>query len=176
MTARPAVGLRPAGPDDEPFLVSLYAQTRASEMAATGWGQREIDAFVQMQYAAQRSDYEGRYPAASHSVVLADDRPVGRIWIDRSPDEIRLLDLAVIDGDRDRGIGTRLLRDLQAEAQPAGVPLRHSVVKTNVDALRLYQRLGFTIVGDLPTHHLMEWVGPSCPGRHYGVGCENTAS
>lgn len=158
MTADPAVALRPAGRRDEPFLRELYAETRAGEMAATGWGAGEIDAFVRMQFDAQRNDYERRFPDADHSIVVDGDRAVGRIWIDRSPDEIRLLDLAIRDGDRGRGIGTRLLRELQDEARRAGVPLRHSVVKANVDALRLYRRLGFEIVGDLPTHHAMEWV------------------
>lgn len=159
MTVRPAVVLRPAGPVDESFLAALYAETRAAEMITTGWRKPEIDAFLRMQFEAQRDDYERRFPDALHSIVVVDDCEVGRIWIDRSPAEIRLLDLTIRAADRGRGVGTALLADLQTEARRAGVPLRHSVVKANVDALRLYQRLGFVIVGDVPTHHLMEWIG-----------------
>ena len=168
-----AVALRPAGRSDEPFLRELYAETRAAELTATGWSPDQIDAFVCMQFDAQRADYERRFPNSAHSIVVDGDRAVGRIWVDRTPDEIRLLDLAIRDRDRGRGIGTRLLRELQDEARRAGVPLRHSVVKANVDAQRLYRRLGFAVVGDLPTHHAMEWVA-SQGGPDAGV--ENTAS
>lgn len=46
-----------------------------------------------------------------------------------------------------RGIGAALVRGLQAEARVAGMPLKLKVLKTN-PALRLYQRLGFAIVGE----------------------------
>jgi ribosomal protein S18 acetylase RimI-like enzyme len=46
-----------------------------------------------------------------------------------------------------RGMGTEIVRNLQASAQAAGVRLTLKVLKVN-PALRLYERLGFKVVGE----------------------------
>ena len=153
----PRVLLRPVQPADQEFLLALYADTRREEMATTGWPQQQIDEFLRMQFDAQRLDYARRFPDSDHDLVLAHGVPVGRIWVERGSKEIRLLDLAILSSHRNRGIGSKLLRGLQAEARRSQRPLRHSVLKQNLAALRLYQRLDFVVVGDLATHHLMEW-------------------
>jgi hypothetical protein len=56
----------------------------------------------------------------------------------------RIVDIALLPQYCNRGIGTTLLRDLQSEAAAAGKPLRIHVERFN-PALRLYQRLGFTL-------------------------------
>ena len=63
---------------------------------------------------------------------------------------------------RGTGMGTALLKDLLAEAERAGKPVRLQVLKTN-RAIRLYARLGFAITGESPTHLQMEWR-PGPPG------------
>ena len=150
--------LRPATPADLPFLRALYADTRADELADVGWDDAQLAAFLDLQFEAQRTDYERRFPSADHEIVLDGPVPVGRIWVHRGSDEIRLLDLEIHSSARNRGIGTTLIRRLQDEAKAAGLPLRHSVVKENDGALRLYARLGFVIIGEIATHHAMEWT------------------
>lgn len=144
-------------PADEPFLLRVYASTRAAELAAVPWSEAEKDKFVAMQFEAQRADYERRFPDANHSVILSGGVPVGRIWIDRASSEIRLLDVALLTDHRNQGIGTDLVRELIDEARAAALPLRHSVYKSNRDALRLYERLGFHVVEDFDAYVLMEW-------------------
>jgi ribosomal protein S18 acetylase RimI-like enzyme len=77
-----------------------------------------------------------------------DGRPAGRIWVARSADEIRIVDLALLPSARGGGVGTHLFQELIAEAAEASLPLRLSVRKNNHAALRLYERLGFVVVGD----------------------------
>jgi ribosomal protein S18 acetylase RimI-like enzyme len=149
--------LRPVGPADLEFLARLYAATRVEELSTTGWPQSEIEAFLRMQWQAQQTDYTRRFPAADHEIVLVDGEPAGRIWVDRGDEEIRLLDLSVMPAHRNRGIGTQLLVSLQNESTRVERVLCHSVVKGNLGALRLYHRLGFTVVGGVDTHHFMEW-------------------
>jgi ribosomal protein S18 acetylase RimI-like enzyme len=55
-----------------------------------------------------------------------------------------------------RGIGARVLRDLQAEAAAAGKPLRIHVERFN-PALRLYERLGFRPVEGRGVYLFLEW-------------------
>jgi ribosomal protein S18 acetylase RimI-like enzyme len=126
-------------------------------MAQVPWWDVQKRAFLGGQFKAQRTDYTTRFPDAEHSIVIADDEPIGRIWIDRRADEIRLLDIAILPRWQNAGVGTALVEQLQQQTAEAGLPLRHSVHTTNRDALRFYQRLDFVVVEDFETHVLMEW-------------------
>lgn len=151
------ITLRPVEADDERFLLCVYAGTREPERCMAQWEDEEWDAFVRMQYEAQRRHYRIHFPDAEHWIVLRDGESVGRIWVHRTRDEIRLLDIAILPEHRGCGIGTRLIRRLQADAREAGVPLRHSVELDNRGARRLYERLGFVAVETHGLHTLMEW-------------------
>ena len=152
-----SIDLRPTRASDDTFLLALYESTRAVEMAQVPWPEEQKQAFLKGQFDAQRTDYSVRFPDAEHSIVVVDDEPIGRIWIDRSVKEIRLLDIAILPSGQNRGVGTALVEQLQRQATKAELPLRHSVHTTNRDALRFYQRLGFVVVEDFQTHMLMEW-------------------
>ena len=149
--------LRPVRVSDERFLLSLYESTRAAEMLLVPWSDDQKREFLRGQFEAQRADYVARFPAANHSIIVIDDEPIGRVWIDRSVGEIRLLDIAILPRSQNAGVGTALIEGLQQQAVEAGLPLRHSVHTTNQDALRFYQRLDFVVVKDFETHVLMEW-------------------
>ena len=155
-SANPSITLRPVGPEDEPFLFTLYASTRADELAPLGWSETQRIIFLRMQFEAQRRDYDARFSAAGHQLILVAGRPAGRLWVERGPDEVRVVDLALLPGVRGHGIGTRLLTELITEARQAAKPLRLSVQQDNAAALRLYERLGFAIVGDTGAYFRME--------------------
>lgn len=151
--------LREATESDKPFLLELYGSTREDELAVLPWDDREKADFIRMQFNAQKADYTRRFPAADLSIVIFDGRDAGRIWVNRDADEIRLLDIALLPDFRGQTIGTALLLQLQEESKNSGLPLRHSVHKTNLGAIQFYRRLGFEPVEDYQTHDLMEWTG-----------------
>ena len=163
-TRADAISLRSVETDDEALLLRVYAGTREPERRVVYWEDEEWAAFVRVQYEAQRSHYEINFPDAEHQVVLRNGAPIGRIWVARAADEIRLLDIAILPEHRGCGIGTHLIRGLQTDARAAGVPLRHSVEHDNDGARRLYERLGFVAVETQGLHTLMEW-SPSEDGR-----------
>ena len=78
-------------------------------------------------------------------MVERDGRPIGRLYRDLRKDEIRVVDIALLTGERGRGVGGRLMRDVLAEARERGLAVRIHVERTN-PARRLYDRLGFRIV------------------------------
>ena len=114
--------------------------------------------FLAMQCLAQRADYATRFPHAEHSIVLLDGQAIGRIWVDRPPEEIRLIDITLLPTSRGAGTGEILIKRLQAEAALKDVPLVQSVFVNNSAAHRLYTRLGFRIVGDHGMYRSMEWT------------------
>jgi GNAT superfamily N-acetyltransferase len=109
-----------------------------------------------MQFAAQAQYYREHYPNTSFDVIVLDDQPVGRLYVSRWTDEIRIVDIALLPEFCGRGIGTSLLRQLQQEALAARKPLRIHVERFN-PALRLYERLGFTQIEDKGVYLFLEW-------------------
>jgi ribosomal protein S18 acetylase RimI-like enzyme len=140
------ISWRSATAADAAFCFSVYASTRAEELAAWGWGAAQQEIFLKMQFAAQAASYRADFPGASHAIVLRGDRPVGTLIVNHTAEEIRLVDVALLPEHRGAGLGTAVIRHLQAEARGRGRPLRLQVLKTN-PAARLYARLGFITIG-----------------------------
>ncbi len=138
--------LRPAGPADEPFLRAVYGSTRLDELALVPWTSEQKAAFIDMQFLAQRLSYLHDYPKAETYVIEHTGQPAGRMIVDRSGDELMLMDIALLPEFRNAGIGTALLQDLLREADRSGRAVRLYVEDFN-PAMRLYQRLGFLPVG-----------------------------
>ena len=91
--------------------------------------------------------------------------------VDRSGDEIHLVDIALLPEFRGQGIGTRLLEVVQTEAEAAGLPVGLSVAKDN-RALNLYGRLGFCRMADDGVYLKMEWRTRNGPPRSgQGLSC-----
>lgn len=151
------VALRALTPDDEPFLLSVYASTRDDEMAQVEWGQGQKEVFLKWQFDLQRREYDTRFPDARYQLILIDGEPAGRIWVGEDEEQIRLLDIALLPQFQKRGAGTVLLRELMKEAGRAGKLLRHMVFVLNDNAHRFYERLGFVIIEDLGAYKHMEY-------------------
>jgi ribosomal protein S18 acetylase RimI-like enzyme len=150
------ISLRPIGAADDRFLYELYASTRADELAPLGWDGTQRTAFVQMQLAAQTRSYRQEFPDAAFDVILVDEQPAGRLYVDRQPGELRIVDIALLPEYRNTGVGTELLRGLQADVARSGGAIRLHVDRSN-RALGLYTRLGFQIVADTGVYLQMAW-------------------
>ncbi|HEU4766728.1 MAG TPA: GNAT family N-acetyltransferase [Pyrinomonadaceae bacterium] len=152
------VSLRPVTAEDKEFLISVYAGTRAKELAQVQWEEGQKDAFVRWQFEMQQKEYQARFPDARYDVILVDGVPAGRIWVGADDKQIRLLDIAIMGQFQNRGVGTVLLRQLMDEATRTNKVLRHMVFVLNDNAHRFYERLGFTVIEDLGGYKHMEWV------------------
>jgi ribosomal protein S18 acetylase RimI-like enzyme len=154
------VTLRPVRPEDEPFLLRLYATTRLAELAQVPWTNEQKEAFITMQFLAQRDHYHEHFPNASYDVILLDDNPIGRLYVLREPEEMRILDLSLMPQVRRQGIGTPLIEGVMQEAKASGRRLR-IYLETFNPAVALFERLGFTRIQDDGMNFLMEWQPPS---------------
>lgn len=125
-------------------------------MALVPWDDAQKEAFVRMQFKAQHEHYHTHYADADYQLILSDGRPVGRLYVHRRPDELHIIDIALLPEHRNAGIGSALLKDLLAEAERAGIPVGIYVERFN-PAQRLYERLGFSQVGDEGIYYRMEW-------------------
>jgi len=139
------ITLRPVRESDDPFLLELYASTRAAEMALVPWTAEQKDAFVRMQFAGQKTGYAKEYPDAQHSLICLDDEPVGRVYLSRSENCFHILDITMATAQRGNGIGTIVLREILQDADQAGRPTS-IYVDSFSPSQRLFERLGFQVV------------------------------
>ena len=151
-----ALTLRPARQEDEKFLFEVYASTREEELSQTGWDAAQKQAFLLMQFAAQQQHYKSRFPEGDHRIIVKDNRSIGRLYTARTDQEIRILDIALLPDHRDAGVGSRLLKEILADAEKSRLPVRIYVESFN-RSMRLFERLGFSCVETSGLNHLMEW-------------------
>ena len=146
--------LREATPEDDPFLLEVYAGTRLDELEGFGWSDDQKRAFIKMQFDAR----ERSYPRIDNRIIVLNGSPIGRIMVDRGDASILLRDIALLKEHRNAGIGSRLITELINEATSVGKPIQLHVVATS-PAVRLYERLGFRKSGDETAAYLeMNWV------------------
>lgn len=155
--AAPVIQLRPVVPEDEQFLYEVYRSTRADELAHIPWDEAQLKMFLKQQLNARDQSYRMHYPELDDDVILSQNEKVGRLIVVRASEQIRLADIALLPQYRHAGIGTSLIKELMIEAQASGKPLRLQVEKPNVQARRLYERLGFIMTGENLTHFQMEY-------------------
>ena len=155
-TSVPGVALRPASDADRDFLRRVYASTREEEMALTAWRRDEIESFLDMQFESQHCHYRKHFKDAEFLIIERDGDPIGRLYLDRREQEIRIIDIALLTSERRNGIGGALLREVLAEAASAAKSVRIHVERNN-PAMGLYRRLGFKEIEAEGIYYLMEY-------------------
>jgi len=137
----PQFTLRPVCADDVGFLQMVYASTRADELTQLPWTEQQRSAFIRMQFTAQRQHYLKHYPNARQELILIEDQPIGRLYVNRG-EEIHIIDITVLPEHRGQGIGTSILKTLIEEATEA-----HKATTIYVESFsrskQLFERLGF---------------------------------
>lgn len=145
-TAMPAS--RPAGPRDRPFAEGLYLEVMKPLLVALGeWDEPTVI----------RRFREGYRREEVRLILDGHDAPVGWLQVTEQPDALMLSQIHLIPAARGRGIGTALLRDLLARGTRESRPVILWVLRNN-PARRLYERLGFRLVGQEAYKLKMAWM------------------
>jgi ribosomal protein S18 acetylase RimI-like enzyme len=141
----PAFQLRPASVEDYDFLYALQRATYRDYVIQT-WGRWDE--------AWQQDYFRSHFDPAQEQIIVVDGQDAGALSVDRRPDELFLANIQILPAYQNRGLGTALIRQLLTEAQARGVPLALHVLRVN-PARWLYERLGFRVVEETPTHFVM---------------------
>jgi ribosomal protein S18 acetylase RimI-like enzyme len=157
VTQSHSVALRPVTDADREFLVGVYGSTRDEELSQVEWPEGQREAFIRMQFEAQDADYHTRSPAGSFDVIEVGGRPAGRLYVDRRPGDLRIVDISLLPEFRGAGIGGQLVARLMEEAAAAECKVSIHVEIHN-RAVALYERMGFILVDEHGLYRRMEWV------------------
>ena len=147
------------GDRDKEFLFAVYSSTREAELSVVGWSSDRQSEFLHMQFDAQQMYYQSRHPLAEYLCIYENQRPIGRLYLERLTNEFRILDVALLKQYRGRGIGTALLTSILKLAHREERTVSIHVERYN-PAVRLFRRLGFRQCRNVGVSYVMEWVGP----------------
>lgn len=153
------IALRPEQPTDREFRYRLFCRSRLPE-----WDLVDRATFAQVmpqQFQAQTVSYLHEFPNARFDIVELDGDPIGRIVVDTRADVVHLVDQAIVPEQRNRGIGTAIMRDLMDRAATAGLPVQLEVAHANDPCIGLYQRLGFAETETNDLYLRMMWPAGS---------------
>lgn len=150
------ISIRPITDDDQAFLRTVYGSIRQFEQELAGWNDDEWNSFMDMQFSAQHKYYEEHYSDCDFSIILYKQKSVGRLYVQKMKEEIRVVDIAILPEYRNKGLGTFLLKSILEEAQKSDKYVRLHIEGYN-PAIRLYKRLGFYGVEDRGVYLFYEW-------------------
>jgi ribosomal protein S18 acetylase RimI-like enzyme len=92
---------------------------------------------------AARRARGAEFPDPLEQVVVYDGDAVGALLTARTDGVLHLVDIALLPGFRDRGIGTVVLEHVLTDADRERRTVRALVYRSNPRAHALYRRLGF---------------------------------
>ncbi len=148
--------IRPVTDRDLDFLINVFQSTRLDIMSAEYLPLAQREELVLSQYRAQHQHYQTHFPNADYGVIQLGNQRIGRLYLNRSGDEIHLIDISILPEFRGQGIGQTLIAAIQQEAKMHKKKVRLHVEKAN-RARRLYLRNGFRQTNETTTHFEMTW-------------------
>jgi len=132
---------------DQEILFQIYASTRSEELALTNWTEEQKMSFLMMQFRSQQAYYIENYQQAQFQIIESNHQTIGRLYTSVMNKELRIVDITILPEFRGNGIGTKILESIFKEAQKQNQDVTIHVERNN-PALKLYLRLGFSIIED----------------------------
>jgi GNAT superfamily N-acetyltransferase len=130
--------------EDFDFALALYVETiKPYTIAYMEW----VEAVESERFARLWRPQDSR-------IIVCDGADIGWMEADATGMEIFLKQLYVAPAMQRRGIGTQVMQTLLAEWAPLHKPVVLGVIKNN-PARRLYERLGFAVVGETAMKFMM---------------------
>ena len=155
-TAYPDFKIRTATLADVDFMteVALRATAAQGRLAPDF----DEDEFREGFGAWTRETIMGAEPGCTLSVIEIDSVPIGRLRVVRTDDALTLAGIQLLPTFQNQRIGSRIINQLQEETRKSGLPMHLSVELDNPHAKRLYERLGFQVIGQNEREYEMEWL------------------
>ncbi len=149
------VVIRLALEKDIEFVFRVFAESRC-EFQNLGWDAAHLEAFLREQFDFQQRTYASRHSYATKEIIVADGVDCGYQVVDRSGQEIILVDLAVKPDFQARRVGSKVLEHLLELASRSRQNVVLQVAVGN-PAQGLYERFGFSVVGEHGMYRSMRW-------------------
>jgi ribosomal protein S18 acetylase RimI-like enzyme len=149
--------LRSITDEDFPFLLSVYASTRAAEFSVVDWSDEQKKFFIHSQFQLQHQYYQQQFATAEFQIITINGCDLGRLYYRWEENNLHLIDIALLPEYQHQGIGGALMHELmeQASARNGSVVLQ---VELRNSARDWYLRLGFVAGTDDGVYQKMYWT------------------
>lgn len=151
------LALRFVRPEDEVFLLQLFIEARPWLSWIDG-NSDFLQSLYEQQFDALRSGLGGAYPEHMDMIIEDCGSRVGRLVVSLGYTSWRLSELQILTAVRGKGIGSSVLRAIQAAAQKVSLPIYLSTPMFGGNTKRIYERLGFRVTIADPPHFHMQWL------------------
>lgn len=141
------IHLRLATPDDSEFLFNLKKQT-LKEYITQIWGWDEKD---------QHDYHKKNFEPEKYRIIQQNGEDIGCISIEEHHNKIMLNIIEIVPEYQNKGIGSKLIRDLIKRGSQENKTVELQVFKVNQRAFKLYRTLGFKLVNETETHYQMTY-------------------
>lgn len=152
------IRIRTARNEDLSFLRELYGDLRKEELDQSGLPEAMRQVFLDSQFSLQHHHFTSHYATSDFLLLKHADQSIGRYYLLRKQPYFLIVDIGLAQPFRRQGIGGALIagtKALAAESGAIGIDLH--VNEHNVEAWRLYKRLGFVETGREGAHLHMRW-------------------
>jgi ribosomal protein S18 acetylase RimI-like enzyme len=139
------IATRVARADDRAAIWALYQSAmRARIEAIWGWDEDW-----------QIADFGNAFSASATLVVETNAEMTGYIQLDINAGEMYLRMIVLAPHVRSRGIGAKLVAEINRISQQAGYAMHLRVFRANIDAKRFYEREGWRVKAEEDAFFLM---------------------
>lgn len=140
------VNRRPAAEADVEFARGLHAACYREVVIAQfgGW-----DPVLQAGF------FQQKWGEGGFEIIAIGGAQIGVVAAQWRPDHLFVTEIQIDPAHQGRGVGTRIMDELIAEATSRRLPVRLQVLRQS-RARRWYERLGFAQTGESSTHWTLE--------------------
>lgn len=135
---------RPERPDDEPFLLGLFAAHHGIMMRTAGIPDAMIEQLMAAQFRSQTATFRGMFPDAIYSIIAFEGEEIGRFIEQDETDVVYFVDFLLAPQQQAKGFGPAITWALMEEWAARGRGTRVEVMITNRPCLTMCRRLGFS--------------------------------
>ena len=124
--------------DDYDFLYALHVVAMRAYVEPL-WGWEET---WQQEYFARKFD------PRRYQIIQVEGQDAGVVVVELRENKFYIALIELLPDFQGRGIGTAVISELSIQAQANNLPMMLHVLKSNDPARRLYEKLGFVVVGE----------------------------
>lgn len=159
--------LRPATSSDDGLLRQIFEAVRVAEFAGVNLGPEQKALFFDQQYRLQSNYYREHFPNASHDIILTRGEPAGRLYVDRSDEEINVVDLCIVPEHWSAELIRSLLGAILSDARERQANVTASIEQLSPE-LEIYESMGFQRVAREFVNFRLEWSPANAPAGSNG--------
>lgn len=104
----------------------------------------------------QRKDFEVYYNPVNNKIITWNNSGIGILETTEDSDEIHIIEIAILQEYQGTGIGTNVLKQIIDNSKARDKRVKIVCFRINVEAKKLYLKLGFKVVEETKTHYILE--------------------